>query len=96
VEEEFIKRLQGSTEDNIFKKPYNFKFGAWAEIKEEGFVCEVGQILDYGTERFAKCTIEGQEVLLAIDEDFQGEQIAFALNTDDVVVYDCKTDVRIA
>ncbi len=96
VEEEFIKKLQGSTEDNIFKKPYNFKFGAWAEIKEEGFVCEVGQILDYGTERYAKCTIEGQEVLLAVDEDFQGEQIAFALNTDDVVVYDCKTDVRIA
>ena len=65
IDEEFIKKLQNSTEDNIFKKKYNFAFPAWSEIKEDGFKCQVGEILDYGTEKFAKCTFEGEEVLLA-------------------------------
>ena len=95
IDEEFIKRLQNSTEDNIFKKAFHFEFSAWTEIVDDGFKCQVQEILDYGTERFARCTIEGEDVLLSVDEDFQGEEISFALNMDEIIVHDSKTDVRI-
>ena len=95
LDEEFINKLKNSTEDNIFKKGFHFEFPALREIGEDGFICQVGEILDYGTERYAKCTIEGEEILLSVSEDFAGEQIDFTLNMDDVVVYDSKTDVRL-
>ena len=95
IDEAFIKRLQNSTEDNVFKKRYNFEFSAWTEIKEDGFVCKVEEILDYGKERFARCTLAGEQIILSVPMDFNGEQIGFILKTNDVVVYDGKTDVRI-
>ena len=95
IGEEFIKKLQNSTEDNVFKKKFTFEFSAWAEMKENGFVCQVEEILDYGKEKFARCRFEGEQVILSVPQDFCSEQISFALNTDDVVVYDSKTDVRI-
>ena len=95
ISEEFIKKLQNSTEENVFKKKFNFEFSAWSEIKQNGFVCQVDDVLDYGKERFARCTLEGEQVILSVPQDFNGEQIRFALNMDNVVVYDSKTDVRI-
>ncbi len=95
IGEDFAKRLQDCTEDNIFKKTYNFEFSACTELKEDGFVCQVEEILDYGTEKYARCTFEGEEILLAVPVDFEGEKLGFALNMDEVVVYDSKTDVRI-
>ncbi|MBO7325931.1 MAG: hypothetical protein J6U74_00265, partial [Clostridia bacterium] len=95
IDENFIKKLQNSTEDNVFKKEYKFEFTAWTELKEDGFICNVEEILDYGKEKFARCTLDVQEVILAVPEDFHGDQIGFALNMDDIVVYDSKTDVRI-
>ena len=95
IGEDFVKRLQDCTEDNIFKKTYNLEFSACAELKEDGFVCQVDEILDYGKEKYARCAFEGEEILLAVPVDFEGEQIAFGLDMDGVVVYDSKSDVRI-
>ncbi|MBO5655125.1 MAG: ABC transporter ATP-binding protein, partial [Clostridia bacterium] len=92
---DFINRLQKSTEDNIFKKQYHLEFSAWTELKDDGFICQVAEILDYGKEKFARCTFEGEELLLAVPAELQAEQIGFALNMDEVVVYDSNTDVRI-
>ena len=95
IGEDFVKRLQDCTEDNVFKKTYNLEFSACAELKEDGFVCQVDEILDYGKEKYARCAFEGEEILLAVPVDFEGEQIAFGLDMDGVVVYDSKSDVRI-
>ena len=95
IGEDFINRLQKSTEDNIFKKQYHLEFSALTELKDDGFICQVAEILDYGKEKFARCTFEGEELLLAVPAELQAEQIGFTLNMDDIVVYDSKTDVRI-
>lgn len=64
-------------------------------VGQEGIAAEVLDTLDYGKEKYLKCSVDGSVVYVKIDDDVKATSVNLAVDTAKVNVYSPDIDLRL-
>jgi hypothetical protein len=83
------KLLGGGFGKKLFETDLQFHFTPYdVRVAESGIPATVQQILDYGTEKFAKCAVNGAEVIVCAPELTEGSNVFLQLDAEKLTVFD--------
>ena len=81
---------------NIFNKELKFIFKYNdVSISESGIAAQVEEVLDYGTEYFAKCKVGEETVYIGVDKDFNKTAVCFTLDVQNLGVFEVEREIRL-
>ena len=93
---ELASKLVGIGGTKIIGKALSFEFSPQdVEISTDGILFSVEKILDYGTERYAKCERDGVVLYAKVGGDFNEESIDVVLPIDKVSIFDIEGQIRL-
>ena len=80
----------------IIGKALSFEFSPQdVEIATDGIPFSVEKILDYDTERYAKCERDGVVLYAKVGDDFNEESIDVVLPVDKMSIFDVEDQIRL-
>lgn len=93
---ELASKLVGIGGTKIIGKALSFEFSPQdVEIATDGIPFSVEKILDYGTERYAKCERDGVVLYAKVGDDFNEESIDVVLPVDKMSIFDVEDQIRL-
>lgn len=93
---ELASKLVGIGGTKIIGKALSFEFSPQdVEIATDGIPFSVEKILDYGTERYAKCERDGVVLYAKVGGDFNEESIDIVLPVDKMSIFDVEDQIRL-
>lgn len=93
---ELASKLVGIGGTKIIGKALSFEFSPQdVEIATDGIPFSVEKILDYGTERYAKCERDGVVLYAKVGGDFNEESIDVVLPVDKMSIFDVEDQIRL-
>ena len=88
-----MNAVEGNT---CYKKVYKYVFlRNKVVLGEEGLEAKVEKILDYGNIRYALLDVNGQKLLVVVDDKFAAEVVHIQLNGEDIEVWQREVDMLI-
>ncbi len=79
----------------IFNSTFRYEWSVYdLNIAEEGIKAKVEEILDYGKEKFARCSACGETVYIKVDDTVK-EEIFLSPNVDSIMVTEKSRSIRI-
>lgn len=91
------ERIVSGGGSRIFGKPLTFKISPYdIKIAEEGIEAEAESVLDYGKEKFVRCTVGENVIYVAADGEGQTGKVRLAPDTEAAVVIEDERGIRLA
>ena len=82
--------------NKCYKKVYKYVFlRDKIELAEEGLEANVKEIYEYGNIRYAVLDINGQQLLMVVDKEFNAEKVHIQLRGEDIEVWQREIDMMI-
>ncbi len=89
------KMFNAMTGRKVFNSAFRYDWSIYdMAITEEGMLAHVEEILDYGTERFAKCTACGEDVYVKVDGEII-DDICISPIVENIMITEKARDIRI-
>lgn len=94
--EELAMRILTGADKSIFKKELEYRFAPDSvSVEEEGIPATVMELLDYGTEKFAKCKVGENYVIVKVASDFNQENVLLKIDVKKLIVVEKQRDIRL-
>ena len=91
-----INAVEGN---NCYRKNYCYAFDRSAiQLVEEGenaIKANVLEVLDYGNINFARLDVDGQQVLVEVEKDFDKQEVNFLVSGEAIEIFSLDIDMRI-
>ena len=94
--EELATRILSGTDKSIYKKDLEFRFAPDEVVAgENGIEATVESVLDYGTEKFAKCKVGEKSVTVKVSADFAQQLVYLQLDATKLSIIEKQRDIRL-
>ena len=86
-----INAVEGN---ECYRRNYRYTFNRKAiQLVDEGIHATVKEVLDYVNQRYAVLDVNGQEILMEVDENFALNEVNFLVNGEDIEVWQIEIDM---
>ena len=90
-------RLINGGGQHIFGKALEFQFTPYqVATGETGIVATVESVVNYGAEKFALCRVGDKTVNVAVDKNFDAEQVNLAIDVEQMAIIEVARGIRLA
>ena len=88
-----INAVEGN---ECYRRKYRYAFDrSKIEVVEDGIKAEVKEVLDYGNQKYAVLNVDDQQILMAVEKDFNLQQVNILVNGEDIEVWQIEIDMLI-
>ncbi len=90
-----VKMFSAMSGRKVFNSVFRYEFSPYGlSIGESGICATAEEMLDYGEEKFVRCTVNGQTLYIKADKDYSGE-IKIVPDMNGVSVVETEREIRI-
>ena len=90
-------RLINGGGQHVFGKDLEFRFSPYqVKVAEEGIAASVDAVRNYGAETFAVCRVGDTTVNVAVDKDFNAQEVNLTLDVEQMAIIELARGIRLA